>query len=352
MVATTAVVVGSMVVAASLDGLVATAERYGQPWDVFVTSVHDAELLDLGRQLEGDARVTGVDLARSGELNVTTSDGVTTQIGATGLDGATGPMWLAVLDGRAPGGPAEIAVAPGTMDQLGLDIDATVTVSGPCGERTVRVVGRAIAPVMLNSDPDHGSVVTGGLFHELCADELIAEVDRSYGALIRLNDPSDAEALLAETFPEGAFSEWPMTPSAITALAEIGQVPILIAALVGLIGTAAAANALVLAGRRRDGDLAILRTLGMRSKDIRRAFGWQAATMVGVAATIGVPTGVMLGRVVWTGIARPANVLIHVDIGLAPLVVPATLLAVLLVFARWPGHRAVRLTPAEVLRSE
>ena len=46
LVATTGAVVGSLIVSAGLDGLVSHAERYGQPWDVFVTSIHEAELDD------------------------------------------------------------------------------------------------------------------------------------------------------------------------------------------------------------------------------------------------------------------------------------------------------------------
>ena len=353
LVATTGVVVGSLIVSAGLDGLVANADRYGQPWDVFVTSVHEAELADAGRLLSEDARVAGVDLARSGELNITTPAGTTTQIGAIGLDGATGPMWLAVLDGRAPGGPAEIAVASRTMDQLGLEVGDSTTVSGACGERSVTVVGRAIVPLILTGDPDHGAVVTGDLFAELCGAELIAEIDREYGALIRLHDPADTDAVLDELFPEAAFTQLPGIPSSVTTLAEIGQVPLIVAVLVALIGIAAAANSLVLVGRRRGADLAILRALGMRPGDVRRAFSWQAVTMAAVAATIGVPAGVMLGRLVWTGIARPANVLIRVDIGPGPLVVvPAALLVVLLAVAVWPGYRATRSCPAQVLRSE
>ena len=259
LVATTGVVVGSLIVSAGLDGLVANADRYGQPWDVFVTSVHEAELADAGRLLSEDARVAGVDLARSGELNITTPAGTTTQIGAIGLDGATGPMWLAVLDGRAPGGPAEIAVASRTMDQLGLEVGDSTTVSGACGERSVTVVGRAIVPLILTGDPDHGAVVTGDLFAELCGAELIAEIDREYGALIRLHDPADTDAVLDELFPEAAFTQLPGIPSSVTTLAEIGQVPLIVAVLVALIGIAAAANSLVLVGRRRGADLAILR---------------------------------------------------------------------------------------------
>jgi len=196
-------------------------------------------------------------------------------------------------------------------------------------------------------------VVTGDLFAELCAAELIAEIDRDYGALIRLHDPADADAVLDELFPQAAFIQLPGVPSSVTALAEIGQVPPLVATLVAIIGVAAATNALVLTVRRRGADLAVLRALGLRPRDVRRAVGWQAATMAAIAAIAGVPVGVALGRFVWTGIARPANVLIRVDVGPGDLVlVPMALLAILLALAIWPGRRAARLRPAEVLRSE
>ena len=70
-------------------------------------------------------------------------------------------------------------------------------------------------------------------------------------------------------------------------------------------------------------------------------------------ALVGVPVGILLGRLVWTGIARPTNVVIRVDVVPIQLVaVSILLLAVLLALAIWPGRRAGRLRPADVLRSE
>ena len=353
LVATTSAVVGSLVVGTSLDGLVNGPERYGQPWDTFVASIHADELADVGARLAGDPRIVDVNLADQGELNVTGADGNPTQVASTGLDGVAGPMWLAALDGRAPAGPTEIAIASRTMTQLGLHVGDTTTVGGACGEREMTVVGRVIVPVMFGGDPDHGSIVTRGAFHELCAAELIAEVDRSYGALLRFADPTTADAVLDDLFPEGYFTEPGLVPSSVTAFEEIGQVPRLIAALVAVLGITAAGNALLLAVRRRGSEIAVLRALGLRPSDARRVVGWQAATMATVAALVGIPVGIVLGRIVWTGIARPANVVIHVDVDPIQLVaIPIVLLAVLLVLAIWPGCRAARLRPAEVLRSE
>ena len=162
LVATTSAAVGSLVVGTSLDGLVNGPERYGQPWDTFVTSIHADELADVGARLAGDPRIVDVNLADQGELNVTGADGKPTQVASAGLDGAAGPMWLAALDGRAPAGPAEIAIASRTMTQLGLHVGDTTTVGGACGEREMTVVGRVIVPIMFGGDPDHGSIVTRG----------------------------------------------------------------------------------------------------------------------------------------------------------------------------------------------
>ncbi len=97
--------------------------------------------------------------------------------------------------------------------------------------------------------------------------------------------------MLDELFPEAAFTQMPGVPSSVTALAEIGQVPPLVATLVAIIGVAAAANALVLAVRRRGGDLAVLRALGLRPRDVRRARRLAGATMAAIAAIAGIPAG-------------------------------------------------------------
>ena len=288
LVATTGVVVGSLIVSAGLDGLVADAERYGQPWDVFVTSIHEAELAEAGQLLSEDGRVAGVDLARGGELNVTTADGMTTQVGRTGSTG----------DRSDVAGRARRTYRP-----AGRQRSPSIADDGPARPRSRRQHNRQRCvrrthgdgrrsrhrPSDPSGDPDHGSVVTGDLFDELCAAELIAEIDREYSALIRLHDPADTDAVLDELFPEAAFTQLPGVPSSVTALAEIGQVPRIVATLVALIGIAAAANSLVLVGRRRGGDLAVLRALGLRPLDVRRAFGWQAATMAMIAAALEFP---------------------------------------------------------------
>ena len=178
LIAVVAIVVGSLVVRSSLLGLTGDADRYGQPWDVAVAA--DAlEQRDVGRVIASDPRVAGVEAVHNGEVDLRGADGTIRQVGATGLEGLSGPMWLAVLDGRAPAGPGEIAIGTATMRSLGLSIGDVTTVSSPCGERRVEVVGRAVVPLLHGDDPDSGSVLPLTTFDELCAGRLLAEIDEA-----------------------------------------------------------------------------------------------------------------------------------------------------------------------------
>ena len=86
---------------------------------------------------------------------------------------------------------------------------------------------------------------------------------------------------------------------------------------------------------------------------MRSTVAWQAATLVTVAAVIGVPVGIACGRLAWVIFARQIGILTVVDVPLpylALLVAAAIGLAVAI--AAPPGESAARTSPALVLRSE
>jgi ABC-type antimicrobial peptide transport system permease subunit len=142
-------------------------------------------------------------------------------------------------------------------------------------------------------------------------------------------------------------------PSSVAVLADVRQVPFILAVVIGSLWLLVGTHAMLLAVRRRRGELAVLRALGMRAAEVRRAVVWQAVAMGVVTICIGIPAGLLLGRVAWTAIARPANVLVHVDI--APLVLASMAVAAiasLVAAAVWPGIRAARLRVSDVLRSD
>ncbi len=175
----------------------------------------------------------------------------------------------------------------------------------------------------------------------------------SHTALVRLRDPGTAPTVRDEWRARGLYVTDRPTPTSINSIGDIRPVPAVVAVLAGLLGTAAAGHALLLALRRRQGDVAVLRALGLRPRQAGGIMRWQSATQALAAVVIGLPFGLVLGRLVWTAIAQPSNVLVHVDVtmlGLATVV--AAVAAVAALVSIWPSRRAARLRPAAILRSE
>jgi putative ABC transport system permease protein len=124
---------------------------------------------------------------------------------------------------------------------------------------------------------------------------------------------------------------------------------------IGLAGVAllTIAHLLMTSVRRRQRDLAILRTLGFTSWQVRGTLCWQAVTVAGITLGIGVPAGIAGGGLCWQVFAH--------QLGIAPLVtVPFAVLTVAAagwlfaaaVIAALPGEAAVRTPPARVLHGE
>jgi len=97
--------------------------------------------------------------------------------------------------------------------------------------------------------------------------------------------------------------------------------------------------------------VALLKVLGFVRRQVLVATCWQAITVVAVGLVIGVPLGIVAGRVVWRLFAS--------NLGAVPVaIIPVGLLfgvcAVIviggLVLAAVPAAFAIRVSPAEALR--
>jgi hypothetical protein len=216
------------------------------------------------------------------------------------------------------------------------------------------VVGRAITPLLgLGDDPGQGVVMPLATFDALCAERLSAEIDRIGGALLILHDDSDAGALRTELEAEGAFVDARSIPADVTSLRDVRAVPLAVAAIVAVFGVVALGHVLMLAVRRRRHELAVLRAIGWRPGEASSTIRWQAGTIALLAVIIGIPVGVVIGRMLWVAIAAPIHVLPDVAIPAAAIIaVVVALPLVALALASIPARRAARLRPAQVLRSE
>ena len=345
------VVAGSLVVRWSLDGLVNGPDRYGQSYDLRIGLQDDAGAT--ARRLAKDPRIRNVALTRQGAVNLVARSGTSMQVAATGVEALTGPAPIAVLEGRAPAGPREIALASATMNALGLREGDRTMASGACGQFEVQVVGRVIVPLTSSNYPDDGSIVALGTLDELCAADNVAAIDVNTSALVRLHHSGDLAAVRAEWQAQGFAVSDPETPNSVGLIRELRAVPVIVGGVVTVLGAAAAVHALMLTVRRRRRDLAVLQVFGLRPRQVGRIIVWQAVILALVGVGVGVPVGLLLGRLVWSAIAGSSNVVVRIDIGVLGLVVlGAVAMATAGLLAIWPAHRAARLRPADALRTE
>ena len=129
--------------------------------------------------------------------------------------------------------------------------------------------------------------------------------------------------------------------------------PTLLAGFLALLAIAALGHVLATSVRRRRHEFAVLRALGVTRRGVRLILSAQG-TAIGLAGILlGIPLGLAIGRMGWQAVADQVPLLYVSPFGLLALaavipvvVVVANLLAV------WPGRRASRVHPAEVLRAE
>jgi predicted lysophospholipase L1 biosynthesis ABC-type transport system permease subunit len=110
---------------------------------------------------------------------------------------------------------------------------------------------------------------------------------------------------------------------------------------------------IVVSGRRRRRDFAILKALGLLRRQVRSITAWQVSTLTMLALLAGLPLGIVVGRLSWAlfghGLGIPAVAVTPVREVL--IMVPAVLVIANAV-ALWPGQATARLSTAGVLRAE
>ena len=288
------------------------------------------------------------------------------------LDEVAGSLDFVVLDGRPPLRPGDVVLGPNSADTLGVGLGDQIEV-GAGGK--LRVVGLGLLPTTAHSSFDQGGWLRpaelarampesqrsalaeeAGLDHPPTDTELRRLMFDDAAVVVRFADAVDGRATVArltDALGDTVITTPTSEPADQQNLRNVRPLPYLFAgfSLALAVGALAHMSASVL--RRRRGELAVLRSLGLTPRQARACLGWQATTLAGVGLLLGVPLGVALGRVAWRAVAE-ATPLVYVP----PLAVLALALAVPValaianLLAAIPGHRAARLRPAEVLRTE
>jgi hypothetical protein len=334
---------------ASLARLAATPAAYGWTWDVSVGNFASVpEARRAARTLDATPAVDGYLGAVTGELLL---DGRPVEVMA--IEQGKGTVPLAVLEGREPIRPGEVALGATTMRQLDKHIGNTVTLAGSPRQpsQRLRVVGRMVLSAgALDSAiaPGKGAVVDFEVARRLTPG-VAPQV-----FLVRLDPAVDRGRTvngLQRVFP-GTLVR-PLPHPDISDVQRVGYLPRLLAALVALLALGTVTHALVSSTLRRRRDLAVLKTLGFLRRQVSATLAWQATAFATAAILAGLPLGIAVGRWAWWLVAGQLGVVTE------PVVPPLGVLAVaggaLLVanlIAATPGWVAGRLRPALVLRSE
>jgi len=346
--------VGALVVATSMSGLLASPARYGADWDLEVGLPADSDDgAAVAQRLANDARVTGAALVRTGEVRVRTDGVELGEIGAVGFQRLRGDVSPALLAGQPIGALDDVLLGSDTFDRGGVQIGDEVVLEGPDATQEARVVGRTILPSAGSTYSDIGVVLPLDRFMELGAEDLVTELDVASIAALAVPDEADRTALRQELEAEGLRVAEPSQPSKVSVLRSIRPIAGALAVTTLVLVVAATSFALVTATRKRRGELAVLRTLGLRPAEVRRAVGWQSVVVIGAALAIGIPLGIVGGRVLWQAIADTNRTIPVVDVPYLLLAGGAVaLVAVAVLGAIPPARRAAASRPADALRSE
>jgi predicted lysophospholipase L1 biosynthesis ABC-type transport system permease subunit len=219
------------------------------------------------------------------------------------------------------------------------------------GDLRLRVVGTVLPP-----DPQNDSLGGGAVVSPLTLDRLAADVPAQEAAF-RFAPGADRAAVVEQIRREhpGALTDesYPARPADVANVAQIGSLPWILGAFLGLLGLLALGHGLVTAVRRRKRDLAVLRTIGFTRRQLATAVLAMATTIVGIGLVVGVPVGLTLARLAWK--EEAGNLHVASDLALPALLV-AALVPVALLFANFvawlPARVAARVRPAVILRSE
>jgi hypothetical protein len=341
----------------SVEHLLEAPALYGAPWHL-QAAVDPGEHADVAAlAADPDVEMVAeqrVPVGEDSQMQVTGPRG-TTPVEPFTLDVALGPVPLVIEEGRVPG-PGEAAVGAEILDRLGARIGDPIEIEGFSGPVRLIIAARTVNAG--NDELDQGFYVPPETFEDLLADCGPDEDDMrctafSHGVGVGVRDGADLEVALERLRSIEPGLVPTQRPSVVDSLDEIGSTPAWLGGFLVLLGLAGFAHALVIGSRRSRRDLAIVRALGLRPRQAAGAIRWGAALITVAGTAVGVLLGLVAGRLVWQRVVEGVGALLETELSIAALVLaPVVAVAVSLVIAVFPGHRAATLDLGAVLRAE
>lgn len=331
----------------SLSRLDHTPAAWGRTWDT--TSSPDA----------ADQLLHASDITARSRVHVVTIQINNRPTEVRGFEALVGQSMIPVARGRRPG-PGEIALGAATMVDLGVEIGDTVTLTGSLGHETVNVVGQ-------------------GMFSGISDVPVLNEgASVEMATLVRVSDPAQDNGFGTDVFrlkpgvlDTGLMSKLAAAnesgvsaqevaniakgdrPDEFGRLDEVGPLPWFLALYLGLLAVMATASLLVGAVRRRRHDIAILRATGLDRAGVRGIVLTQSFIVSLLGLLVGIPCGVVVGRLVWRAVAQDLGVAVETSVPvLSVALLAGAVIVVDALVSLIPAYRAARAPTARTLRVE
>lgn len=265
------------------------------------------------------------------------------------------PRRITMLEGKWPETPDQIAMGRESLSMLGLRVGDTVRATGATTTEELTIVGIPVFPDFgFGPGLGRGAGMTMDGLRAFYPD---ATLNLATGTFAEGADPVGVLARLKAGVPKslsptiGTKDDLP-TGTTIKATLRAGSLPLKLSALFAFAAFATLVHLLLTSVRRRRRDLAILQTLGFRRGQIMATVAWQALILAGIALLIGIPLGILTGRLAWSAFAYRLGIVPESVISPLSLIVIPVVLIVSLVVAMGPGLVARRTRPAAVLKAE
>lgn len=340
--------VATLVFGAGLDRLVQSPQRWGWSWDIAIGPVN-AEVRSLVDEMAGD-----IDAAAVGTFEMPVAiagDAVATMA----FEPISGSMHTTLISGRSPQAPDEVVLGADTLDRLGLAVGDTTQLAGPEGPE-MRIVGQGVFASIddLVALADGAELTPAGVdrldlgSNEVGFEQLVVR----WAAGV---DPVDANRRLAAAAGEGS-GRTPTRkgpPGEIDSLAQVDRLPGLLAAFLAVLGILAVVHAASSLPPRRRREMGILATIGFTPRQRGGVVAWQTTAMAAIALIVGVPAGLVAGRLTWAITAAGKGVATDASIPVSDLLLAALgVLVVLAAVGLLAGRGTTRVQPARALRAE
>jgi ABC-type lipoprotein release transport system permease subunit len=355
-VAGVAGLVAALTFGAGLDWVVTDRAAYGWAWDTSVNGPSTGvELNQLASRLSEDQTVDGVASLRVQPILLGGQP-----LTSYGLDARKGSGFVTVLQGRAPNGADEVLVGTATLDRLDRAVGESLPVTGMLGNvpRTLTIVGRGVFPEFIHPavpDSDTAAYNDFALLTEAGAQPFAADAGGEYFGVVLVRwAPGIDTATAASGIDDDSVTVASTTlPSNLENFTHVESFPLIVAAFLVVLAVVALTHALVTSVQRRARDLAVLKALGFVGSQIRATLAAQASTVASIGLVLGIPSGLVIGRLVWAVVARNLGVDDYIPIPLVAIVltIPGAFILANLA-AAVPARTAVRARVDVLLRRE